>query len=283
MKEIFNNESLKLTPAQKKVLKFIFSHLHEAIFMTASSLGRQTNVSEATIIRLSQTLEFDGFPDFQKYLRKLYHQRFTTIKRLEKSMDIPAAANSFVNAIQMDIKNISSMAETVSEDSFNKVVTMLWKAKKIRLIGLRSAFSMAVYLKFGLQFLGKDVTLIQPSHGDIWDQLALLTSEDLLVGISFPRYSNLTVDSVAFAKEKQCKIIGVTDTLVSPITPYSDQVLVTPCESDSYMDSFTAPMAMIHAVLTAMSIKRPKTALTAFQNLEQLWDRQKIYFSPAND
>lgn len=121
---------------------------------------------------------------------------------------------------------------------------------------------MAVYLKFGLQFLGKDVTLIQSSHGDIWDQLALLTSDDLLIGISFPRYSNLTVDSVAFAKEKQCKIISVTDTLVSPITPYSDQVLVTPCESDSYMDSFTAPMAMIHAVLTAMSIKRPKTAIT---------------------
>ena len=283
MNEILNNESLKLTPAQKRVLKFIFSHLHEVIFMTASSIGRKTNVSEATIIRLAQTLEFDGFPAFQKYLRQVYHERFTTIRRLEKSMVFPETADPLVNTIQTDLKNISTMAEGISEEIFNQVVTRLWKAKKIRIIGMRSAFSMAIYLRFGLQFLGKEVCLIQPSHGDIWDQLALLTKDDLVIGISFPRYSNLTVDSVAFAKKKQCKIISVTDTLVSPLTPYSDWVLVAPCQSDSYMDSFTAPMGLLHALVTAMSIKKPKTAMTAFKRLEKLWDRQNIYFSPAEE
>lgn len=281
MDVILKNKSVKLTPAQKKVLKFILNNLNETIFMTASRLGRKTKVSEATIIRLAQALEFDGFPAFQKYLRQLHQERFTTVRRLENALDLPKTSSPFVNTIQMDIKNISAMAETISEKDFNQVVTLLWKAKKISIIGLRSAFSMAVYLKFGLRFLGKDAELIQPSHGDIWDQLAGLTKNDLTVGISFPRYSNLTVDAVAFAREKQCKIIALTDTPVSPLTPYSDWILIAPCQSDSYMDSFTAPMALLHALLTAMSLQKPGTAMTAFKKLETLWDKQHIYFSPA--
>ena len=281
MNEILKNKSTKLTMAQKKVLKFILNNLNEAVFMTASSLGRKTEVSEATIIRLAQALEFDGFPAFQKYLRQLHHERFTTVCRLEKSLNLPEKSNPFADTIQMDIKNISTMAEGISEKNFNQIVARLWKAKQIKVVGLRSAFSMAVYLKFGLQFLGKKVTLIQPCHGDLWDQLALLTKDDLLVGISFPRYSNITVDTIAFAKEKQCKIIVVTDTLVSPLTAYSDWVLIAPCQSDSYMDSFTAPMGLLHALLTAMSLKRPEAAMTAFNRLEKVWDNRNIYFSPA--
>jgi DNA-binding MurR/RpiR family transcriptional regulator len=280
MDEILKNETLKLTSAQKKVVKFVYSHLNEAIFMTASALGRKTGVSEATIIRLAQALGFEGFPAFQKHLRRLQYEKFTTVKRLEKTLDLPGTANPFVNTIQMDIKNISAMAEAISEKTFSQVVTQLWKAKQIRIIGLRSAFSLAVYLKFGLRFLGKETTLIQPSHGDLWDQLAHLSRSDLVVGISFPRYSNFTVDAVALAKEKKCKIIAVTDTFVSPLTPYSDWVLVAPCQSDSYMDSFTAPMGLLHALLTAMSLKKPEIALTAFKRLETLWDRQHVYFSP---
>lgn len=283
MHEFLKMDSLKLTSAQKKVMKFIFNHLNEVIFMTASALGRKTDVSEATIIRLAQSLGFDGFPAFQKYLRRLHQDKFTTVKRLEKALDFPETADPFVNTIQIDIKNISAMAEAVSEKIFNQVVDQLWKAKRVKIIGLRSAFSLAVYLKFGLQFLGKEVSLIQPSHGDLWDQLARLARNDLLVGISFPRYSNLTVDTVAFAREKQCKIIAVTDTIVSPLTPYSDWVLVAPCQSESYMDSFTAPMGLFHALLTAMSLKKPETALAAFKRLEELWDKQQVYFSPANE
>jgi len=283
MHEILKMNSLKLTAAQKKVMKFIFNHLNEVIFMTASALGRKTDVSEATIIRLAQSLGFDGFPAFQKHLRRLHQDKFTTVKRLEKALDFPETADPFVNTIQIDIKNISAMAEAVSEKIFSQVVDQLWKARRVKIFGLRSAFSLAVYLKFGLQFLGKEVSLIQPSHGDLWDQLARLTRNDLLVGISFPRYSNLTVDTVAFAREKQCKIIAVTDTLVSPLTPYSDWVLVAPCQSESYMDSFTAPMGLFHALLTAMSLKKPETALAAFKRLEELWDKQQVYFSPADE
>ena len=280
MDEILKTKTINLTPAQQKVLKYIFNNLSDAVFMTASTLGRKTDVSEATIIRLSQALDFDGFPAFQKYLRQLHNEMLTTVRRLEKRLDLSDTSNPLVSAIQMDIKNMSTMAESISEKKFDQVVNRLWKAKKIKIIGLRSAFSMAVYLKFGLQYLGRQVSLIQPTHGDLWDHLAFLSKDDLLVAISFPRYSSLTVDIVALAKQKKCRIVALTDSLVSPLTHYSDWILTAPCQSDSYMDSFTAPMGLLHALLTSMSLKKPDTAMNAFRNLETIWDKHKIYFSP---
>jgi len=283
MKELLNSKSARLTSTQKKVLKYIFNNLGDSIFLTASAIGRKTGVSEATIIRLAQTLGFNGYPDFQKSLREHFQERLTTVHRLEKTLEHPEASGSLIEALKMDMKNISSMAESISEKAFDTSVTQLWKAKKIFIIGLRSAFSLAVYLKFGLRFLGKNVTQFEPSQWDLWDQLAPLGRDNLIVAISFPRYARMTIDAVAFAREKQCKILSITDSLVSPLTSYSDWTLVAPCQSYSYMDSFTAPLALIHALLTAMSLKKPDKALQDFNKLEEIWDKQNIYFSSLKE
>ncbi len=283
MKELLKGKSANLTPAQKKVLKYIFHNLEDSIFLTASAMGRKTGVSEATIIRLAQSLGFNGFPDFQRNLRQLHQERLTTVNRLEKTLEHPEASESLIEILKMDIRNISLMAESVSEKTFQTIVTHLWKARRIYLVGLRSAYSLAVYMKFGLRFLGKDVTLLDPAQWDLWDQLIPLGKENLIVGISFPRYARMTIEAVAYAREKQCRILAITDSLVSPLVPYSDWVLVAPCQSHSYMDSFTAPMALIHTLLTAMSLKKPDKALQAFKKFEEVWDRQGVYYSPSSE
>lgn len=283
MKNFLKDQSAKLTPAQKKVLRYIFNNLEDSIFYTASALGRKTGVSEATIIRLAQSLGYNGFPDFQKSLREHLQERLTTVSRLEKALEHPESSESLIGILRMDIKNISLMAESVSEKTFQEIVTQLWKAKRIFVVGLRSAYSLAVYLKFGLRFLGKDVTILEPAQWDPWDQLIPLGNDNLVIGISFPRYARMTIDAVAFARERKCRILAITDSLVSPLTTYSDWILTAPCQSYSYMDSFTAPMALIHTLLTAMSLKKPDKALQAFKNLEEIWDREGVYYSPFNE
>jgi len=283
LKELIQTQSAKLTPAQKRVLKYIFNNLEDSIFLTASALGRKTGVSEATIIRLAQNLGFSGFPDFQKNLREHLQQRITTVNRLEKTLEHPHSSDSLIGILKMDIKNISLMAESISEKTFQEIVSHLWKAKKIFIIGLRSAYSLGVYMKFGLRFLGKDVTLLDPGQWDPWDQLIPLGKDNFVVGISFPRYARMTIDAVAFAKDRRCRVLAITDSLVSPLTTYSDWVLIAPCQSYSYMDSFTAAMALIHTLLTAMSLKKPDKALQAFKKLEEIWDREGVYYSPSRE
>ncbi len=283
MKDLIKTQTARLTPSQKKVLKYIFNNLEDCVFLTASALGRKTGVSEATIIRLAQSLGFRGFPDFQKNLREHLQERLTTVSRLEKTLEHPESSESLLGILKIDIKNISRMAESISEKTFKEIVSHLWRAKKIFIIGLRSAYGLAVYMKFGLRFLGKDVALLDPSQWDQWDQLVSLGRDSFVIGISFPRYARMTIDAVAFARERRCRILAITDSLVSPLTTYSDWILVAPCESYSYMDSFTAAMALIHSLLTAMSLKKPDKALEAFKRLEELWDKEGIYYSPSRE
>ncbi len=283
MKDLLKSKSEGLTTTQKKVLKYIFNNLESSIFLTASALGRKTGVSEATIVRLAQALGFNGFPDFQRNLRSHFQERLTTVSRLEKTLEHPESSKSFIHILNMEMKNISGMAEANSEKTFNAAITQLWKAKRILIVGLRSAFSLAVYLKFGLRFLGKDATQLEPTCWDTWDQLISIGQQNLVVAISFPRYSRMTINAVAYAREKQCKILSITDSLVSPLTTYSDWTLIAPCQSYSYMDSFTAPMALIHILLTTMSLEKPDRALQAFRNLEEIWDRQDIYYSSSSE
>ncbi len=282
VKDILIAKSDRLTPTQKRVLKYILNNLENSIFLTASALGRKTGVSEATIVRLAQALGFQGFPDFQKNLRSHFQERVTTISRLEKGLQEPSGEHSFLNILEREIKNVSMLAERNSARTFETAVTQLWKARKILIIGLRSAFSLAVYLKFGLRFLGKDVTQLEPFSWDPWDQLVSLRAHTLVIAISFPRYARMTIDTVAYAREKQCRILSITDSLVSPLATYSDWTLVAPCQSYSYMDSFTAAMALIQTLLTAMSLQKPDIALSAFKKLEEIWDRQDVYYSPSS-
>lgn len=280
MEELLKKKSPKLTPTQKRVFKYIFNHLEEAIFLTSSTLAKKTGVSEATIVRLAQALGFEGFPDFQRSLRSQFQERVTTISRLEKTLQGPETSTPFLKILNMEIKNVSALADKNSGETFDAAVAQLWKAKKILVVGMRSAYSLAVYLKFGLRFLGKEVTLLEPAQWDIWDQLVTLRPQTFVVAISFPRYARMTTNVVAYAREKQCKILSITDSIVSPLTPYSDLTLFAPCQSYSYMDSFTAPMSLIHMLLTAMSLKWPEKAIQAFKKLEGIWDERNVYYSP---
>ncbi len=281
MKDLLIKKSEQLTASQKRVLKYIFNNLEESVFLTASALGKKTGVSEATIIRLAQALGFSGFPTFQKDLRRHFQERVTTVSRLEKALKNPEGSKSFFDILNLEIKNITMLTETNTIKTFETAVAQLWKARKILIIGLRSAFSLAVYLKFGLRFLGKDVSQLEPMCGDMWDQLVSLGPKNLVVAISFPRYARMTINATAYAKERHCRILSITDSLVSPLATYSDWTLTAPCQSYSYMDSFTAPMSLIHLLLTVMSLENPNQSLSAFKKLEEIWDREDVYFSPS--
>ena len=283
VKELLVAKSNRLTPTQKRVLKYIFNNLQESVFLTASALGRKTGVSEATIVRLAQSLGFNGFPDFQKNLRAHFQEQVTTISRLEKTLHDPPEHHSFLNILEREIKNVSMIAERNSTRTFDAAVDQLWKSRKIMIIGLRSAFSLGVYLKFGLRFLGKEAIQLELQSWDAWDQLGVLEPHSLVVAISFPRYAKMTIEAVAYAREKHCRVLSITDSLVSPLATYSDWTLVAPCQSYSYMDSFTAAMALIQMLLSSMSLKRPREALLAFKKLEEIWDRQGIYYSPSSE
>ena len=109
-----------------------------------------------------------------------------------------------------------------------------------------------------------------PEHG--------LKRGDVVVGISFPRYSRQTVEVLMFAKAQGLKTLAITDTLISPLAHHADHVLTARYRMDSFIESFTAAFSLINALVTALGIQEPRKTITSLQRLERIWKTQQIYY-----
>jgi DNA-binding MurR/RpiR family transcriptional regulator len=129
-----------------------------------------------------------------------------------------------------------------------------------------------------LEFLQKNVWVLQPGIGDIWDRLLGLKKSDLVIGISFPRYTKQTVEVLRFSKKKGINTLAITDSLMSPLAQYADHVLTASYKMDSFIESFTAPLSLINAIVTALGVRNKMRSMRTLIELEELWRSQQVYY-----
>jgi len=269
----------QLSQAQRKLLEYVLAHEEEAVFLKIGDLARQGKVSLATVSRLSRALGFKGFPEFQRELQRLFRHRLTTTSRLQNTVKKTAGEkNILAKVLQNDMVNIAETLKQTSPAEFQRFVKSLASAARIVIVGLRSAHSLAVFMAVALEFLQKEVWLVQPGMGDMWDRLTGLKKGDVVVGISFPRYTKQTVEVLRFAKAQGLKTLAITDTLLSPLAHYADHVLTARYKMDSFIESFTAAFSLINALVTALGIQSPQNTYASLQHLERIWRTQQIYY-----
>lgn len=273
-------KALFLTNSQRKLLEYILSNEEEAIFLNIESLARRLNVSKATVVRLPKALGFDGFPEFQKHLRILFRNKLTTTSRLQKTVEkVTNEGDILIKVLQTDINNIEKTLKQISIREFKQFIKYIDSADRILIIGLRSAYSLAIFLGIALEFLQRNVWVIQPGIGDMWDRLLGLRKSDLVIGISFPRYAKQTVEVLQFAKRKGAKTLAITDSLISPLAQCSDHVLTAHYKIDSFIESFTACLSLINALTTALGVFSKKKSMRSLEELENIWEAHQVYFN----
>jgi len=276
---LLNEKAESLTPSQKKVLNFILANDEEAVFLKVQDLSRKVNVSVATVVRLAKALGYAGFPEFQQELRSLFRDKLTTISRLQKAARKETSEeNVLVKVFQQDIENITETMQQVSVDDFRRFVAALNAARRIVIIGLRSAHSLAVLMGVALGFLQRDVWVVTPGIGVMWDRLLGLRKDDVVVAICFPRYTKETVEVLRFAHENGIKTLAITDSLISPLARYAHCVLPARCKMDSFIESFTAALSLINAIVTAAGVYRKDATLNSLKKLEEFWKSRGIYY-----
>lgn len=276
---LMNEKAERLTPSQKKLLNYILANDEEAVFLTIQDLSRRVNVSVATVVRLAKALGYAGFPEFQQELRLLFRDKLTTVSRLQKAAQKETSeANVLVKVFQQDIENITETMKQVYVDDFRRFVKTLNSAKRIVIIGLRSAHSLAVLMGVALEFLQRDVWIVTPGIGDMWDRLLGLRKDDVVVAICFPRYTKETVEALRFAYEKGIKTLAITDSPISPLARYAQCVLPARCKMDSFIESFTAALSLINAIVTAAGVYRKDATMTSLKRLEEFWKSRRIYY-----
>lgn len=281
--QLIAQRAAELTPAQRKLFDYILDHDDEAVFLNIHELSQRVDVSVATVVRLSRTLGFKGFPEFQQKLRSLFKEKLTTIARLEKTgADEAGDGHLLREVMRRDIDNITETMNQVPADDFRRFVDALNAAERIVIVGLRSAHSLSVFMGVALEFLQREVWTVRPGIGDMWDRLFRLKSGDVVVGISFLRYTRETVRVLAYAKSRQIRTLAITDSLISPLAQHADVVLTARCKIDSFVESFTAPLSLINAIVTAVGLCRKEATLNGLKRLEELWRTQNVYCDNEN-
>ncbi|MGF7431628.1 MurR/RpiR family transcriptional regulator [Thermoanaerobacterium thermosaccharolyticum] len=277
IKRIQNNYT-QLSKSQKIIAEYIINHYDKAAFMTAAKLGNSINISESTVVRFANTLGYDGYPELQSALQELIKNKLTTVQRLEMT-DETDEISILNNVLKSDIENIKETKEEIDKNSFKEVVDNIFKAKKIYIIGFRSSTAIAEYLGFYLNLILENVILVKPGISDVFEQMLRVDSNDLVIGIGFPRYSKRTLEVLKYAKSQNAKIVAITDSLISPLTEIADEILLAKSNMASFVDSLVAPLSLINALIVSVGIREKDKITDTFEKLENIWNEYEIYLS----
>lgn len=267
----------QLSPAHKRIAEFMLSQLHRAAFMTAATLGAHVDVSESTVVRFAFALGYNGYPELQRALQDNVRAQLTAAQRLQLAEAEQAEPSSVLERVlRSDIANIRKTLDDLSVEAFDAALDAIMRARRIFVVGMRSAAAVGFYLGFYLGFLRPHVYTLQGLDASI-ERLIDLNDRDVVVTVSFPRYTRLTFDIAKFAKSHGATTIAITDNLLAPVAREADITLLTHTPVISFADSLVAPLSVANALITAFALKQRETTQKTLAELERLWDQYNIY------
>lgn len=261
---------------QKLIANYIIDSYDKAAFMTASRLGKTVGVSESTVVRFAVELGFDGYPSMQKTLQALVRTKLTSVQRIEVS-NSRIAGDVAGAVLQADIEALRRTGELLDRAQMEKCVDAILRARRIYIVGVRSSAAIAVFLNFHLRSAFDNVQLItSASTSEMFEQMIHVTHEDVVLGISLPRYSVRTVKLLQYARARGATTAAITDKPDAPAGRVSDCVLVAKSDMVSVVDSLVAPMSVVNALIAMISRRQEQTLSRTYQDLERLWEEYDV-------
>ena len=267
-----------LSKGQKRVAEYVLDNYDKAVFLTAARLGEVVGVSESTVVRFATQLGYKGYPEFQKALEELVRNRLNSIQRMKVTYGRISQSQILETVLQSDIEKIKQTMNGIDHSAFNQAIDTILNARKIYVLGIRSCAPLAAFMSFYLNLLCDNVIAVNTnSSSEIFEQLIRIGEEDVIIGISFPRYSQRTLKALEFASKRKAKIITLTDSAHSPINIYSSCNLIARSDMASIVDSLVAPLSVVNALIVALCMKKQEEVIGTLETLEQIWGEYQVY------
>ena len=275
---VIQNSMPTFSKGQRLIARFILESYDKAAFMTASKLGKTVNVSESTVVRFAAELGYDGYPSMQKALQEMIRNKLTSIQRIEVANDRIGNQDILSMVMQSDIEKIRMTLEETDRASFRQAVDAILSAHRIYILGVRSAAALADFLGFYFNLIFDNIVLVHTtSASEIFEQLLRVGPEDVVIGISFPRYSSRTVKAMRFAKDRGANVIALTDSDASFLAEAATETLLAKSDMASFVDSLVAPLSLVNALIVAVGRRRNEDVEQIFADLEQIWSEYGVY------
>lgn len=272
------NKSKTLSKSHKKIAEYILTSCEKAAYMTAGKLSEKVGVSESTVVRFACIMGYDGYPAFQKALKDHVKAQLTTAQRMELAYEKIGSGDVLSSTLKADISYIEKTLETIDKSHFEKAAEAISKAEKIYITGVRSAAGLAEFARFYLHLIFDNVHMIKSTGGDdLFEQILNVGKNDVVIGISFPRYSKNTLKALSYAKAGGATVIGITDSENSPVATQSDICLISRSDTASFVDSLVAPLSVINALIAAVGMKNRDKMQKNLEKLERIWEEYEVY------
>ncbi len=272
------NKMPTFSKGQRLIASYILEHYDKAAYLTASKMGAIVGVSESTVVRFAIELGYDGYPDFQHSLREIIRNRLTSFQRIEVTNNLIGDGNVLDKVLMSDAEKIRRTMEEIDHASFEAAIDRIVTANHIYIIGVRSSSSLAGFLNYNFRMIFDNVKFVQTTSGsEMFEQIMRIREGDVMIAISFPRYSKRIINAVEYARSKKADVVALTDSKISPIASYADQLLIAQSDMASFVDSLVAPLSIINAMIVAVSRKKQDELTERLRALEEVWDRYDVY------
>ena len=256
----------RLGPHRQQLIRSILDHCEETCFLSSRELAKRYQVDAATVVRTVQALGYEGFTDFSVDLRQHFVARITPYTVLKAATrEKRSVADHIDHGLDKALDNFNALRSGLDRKRVIELAKLIHRSRRVLIIGLDLAASLAYYLAYGLTALGIDAEAPVGSEGNLQHKIKVLTHKDLVIAISFGQCLRVTVESVRQAREQGMTTFGITDSDTTPLAKYCDDHLVAAVVSPSFLNSYVAPVALINAIHVACVHLDPKRALTSLK------------------
>jgi DNA-binding MurR/RpiR family transcriptional regulator len=242
--------------SQKDVAQYIVDHLDEAAFQTAEELARRANTSSSTVVRFSQALGFEGFPELQAAAREEYRRGHASAHPSRGAREHPNGSaplfsldqNEFESSLAADFLNVEETARKISRSSVEALVEAIVAAEKVLVAGTDQMAFFASYLRHLLMLLDLRVDVVASPSQEALSRLGRIDQGALVIGLSAGRPHPLVVRAMKLARHRKARTAAVTDATLSEVAKLAQIKLYYSSNSPAYVRSHTALLGIIQAL-----------------------------------
>ena len=275
---VLHQKASGFSKGHRLLARYITESYDKAAYMTASNLGKAVGVSESTVVRFAAELGYDGYRGMQKAMQEIVLNRLTAVQRIEVSTDRISSEDVITTVLHADADKLLQTVDMVDREAFLSAIKAVQNAKRIYVLGARSAAPLANFFGYYLNFMFNNVKIVTASGAsEMFEKLFRVNGEDVIIAFSFPRYSAATVKGAQYCRTTGATVIGFTDSYFSPLCQHCDHVLLAKSDMVSFVDSLTAPLSLINAMLAALSVGREQILAGSYDKLERVWEQYNVY------
>ncbi len=270
LKRILLEKRPELTRQQQKLAGFVLENMEEIPFLPVPVLSNRAGVSEATVVRFSKRLGFDGFSGLKSAFVTHLQAQNQTIRSTPKVVG-EATLNM---VIQQEMDNLKKCAEGNEIKSFNQAASAIAGAGVVHCFGAGASSIFAEYAAYLFSQIGLRAAPLSTRFTSPLEQLITWKSKDLLCCFSFPPYSNSTIALLKAVRKRQMTTVAFCDRLSAPVAQWADCVLIAPCEGMMFTNSMTALNSLINALVTEIGKLNGKRTLSAIDSINKILEEE---------